>query len=51
MAFPEKHFTAVMGPSGSGTSTLMHVMAGSDGLTQVRAWIGDTELSDLTTST
>ncbi|MEQ4205860.1 ABC transporter ATP-binding protein [Actinopolymorpha sp. B9G3] len=40
-------FTAVMGPSGSGKSTLMHVMAGLDAPTRGRAWIGDTEITDL----
>ena len=40
-------FTAIMGPSGSGKSTLMHIMAGLDDPTQGRAWIGDTEITDL----
>jgi putative ABC transport system ATP-binding protein len=40
-------FTAIMGPSGSGKSTLMHIMAGLDGATSGRAWIGNTELTDL----
>jgi len=40
-------FTAIMGPSGSGKSTLMHVMAGLDAATSGRAWIGDTDITDL----
>jgi putative ABC transport system ATP-binding protein len=40
-------FTAIMGPSGSGKSTLMHVMAGLDSPTSGRAWLGDTEITDL----
>ncbi len=40
-------FTAIMGPSGSGKSTLMHIMAGLDAPTSGRAWIGDTEITDL----
>ncbi|MET4782297.1 ABC transporter ATP-binding protein [Glaciihabitans sp. UYNi722] len=40
-------FTAIMGPSGSGKSTLMHIMAGLDTATSGRAWLGDTEITDL----
>lgn len=40
-------FTAVMGPSGSGKSTLMHIMAGLDSPTTGRAWLGDTEITQL----
>jgi putative ABC transport system ATP-binding protein len=40
-------FTAIMGPSGSGKSTLMHVMAGLDSATSGRAWLGDTEITQL----
>ena len=40
-------FTAIMGPSGSRKSTLMHVMAGLDAPTAGRAWIGDTEITAL----
>ncbi|BDV29677.1 ABC transporter ATP-binding protein [Microbacterium terricola] len=40
-------FTAIMGPSGSGKSTLMHIMAGLDAPTTGRAWIGDTDITDL----
>ncbi len=39
--------TAIMGPSGSGNSTLMHVMAGLDTPTSGQAWIGGTELSTM----
>jgi putative ABC transport system ATP-binding protein len=40
-------FTAVMGPSGSGQSTLMHSLAGLDRLTSGTVRIGDTDLDDL----
>ena len=40
-------FTAIMGPSGSGKSTLMHIMAGLDSATSGRAWIGDTEITEM----
>jgi putative ABC transport system ATP-binding protein len=40
-------FTAIMGPSGSGKSTLMHIMAGLDSATTGRAWLGDTEITNL----
>lgn len=40
-------FTAIMGPSGSGKSTLMHIMAGLDAPTSGRAWLGDTDITDL----
>jgi putative ABC transport system ATP-binding protein len=40
-------FTAIMGPSGSGKSTLMHIMAGLDTATGGRAWLGDTDITEL----
>src|SRR6185312_8960701 len=40
-------FTAIMGPSGSGKSPLMHIMAGLDTPTSGRAWLGDTDITDL----
>lgn len=40
-------FTAIMGPSGSGKSTLMHIMAGLDTATSGSAWLGDTEITEL----
>ncbi|WP_150308980.1 ABC transporter ATP-binding protein [Planctomonas psychrotolerans] len=40
-------FTAIMGPSGSGKSTLMHIMAGLDSPTEGRAWLGDTDITNL----
>src|SRR6478736_3034207 len=43
-------FTAIMGPSGSGKSTLMHIMAGLDSPTSGRAWLGDTEITELSDS-
>ena len=43
-------FTAIMGPSGSGKSTLMHIMAGLDSPTAGRAWLGDTDITELSDS-
>ena len=43
-------FTAIMGPSGSGKSTLMHIMAGLDTPSTGRAWLGDTEITELSDS-
>ena len=40
-------FTAIMGPSGSGQSTLMHTVAGLDGLTSGSVHIGDVDLTTL----
>ena len=40
-------FTAIMGPTGSGKSTLMQCMAGLDRLTSGQSWIGDVELTGL----
>lgn len=45
--FARNAFTAIMGPSGSGKSTLMHTMAGLDSATSGSAFIGDTDMSQL----
>lgn len=45
--FGRNQFTAIMGPSGSGKSTLMHTMAGLDSATSGAAFIGDTNMSQL----
>lgn len=45
--FERGKFTAIMGPSGSGTSTLLHCIAGLDSLTPGRAYIGDVDFSSL----
>ena len=45
--FARHEFTAIMGPSGSGTSTLMHLMAGLDAASGGSAYIGETDLSQL----
>lgn len=45
--FARNTFTAIMGPSGSGKSTLMHTMAGLDSATSGSAFIGDTDMSQL----
>src|SRR4029453_785054 len=44
---PAGRFTAVMGPAGSGKSTLMHCLAGLDDLTLGQVFIGDVELNRL----
>jgi putative ABC transport system ATP-binding protein len=44
---PMGGFTAVMGPSGSDKSTLMHCLAGLDDLTEGRVFVGDVELGVL----
>ncbi|WP_189971646.1 ABC transporter ATP-binding protein [Streptomyces violascens] len=40
-------FVAIMGPSGSGESTLMHCLAGLDTATSGHAFIGETEITRL----
>jgi putative ABC transport system ATP-binding protein len=40
-------FTAIMGPSGSGKSSLLHCLAGLDTLTSGRIWLHDTEITAL----
>ena len=45
--FHAQEFTAIMGPRGSGKSTLMHSVAGLDTLTSGSVFIGDTDLSKL----
>ena len=47
VGFARHEFTAIMGPSGSGKSTLMHVMAGLDAASGGSAYIGETDLSQL----
>src|SRR2546430_12825737 len=42
--FPSRRLTAVMGPSGSGKSSLMHCLAGLDRVTSGEIWVGDTAL-------
>src|SRR6204780_1767441 len=45
--FESGRFTAVMGPSGSGKSSLMHCMAGLDTPTSGRTFVGDREIGHL----
>lgn len=45
--FARHECTAIMGPSGSGKSTLMHLMAGLDAASGGSAYIGETDLSQL----
>jgi putative ABC transport system ATP-binding protein len=44
---PEGRFTAIMGPSGSGTSTLLHCLSGLDRLSSGQASLGCVELGSL----
>jgi putative ABC transport system ATP-binding protein len=44
---PVGQFTAVMGPSGSGTSTLMHILAGLDQPTEGTVTIAGLEISSM----
>jgi putative ABC transport system ATP-binding protein len=45
--FPEGRFTAILGPPGSGKSTLMHCIAGLDRLSSGQASLGCVELGSL----
>ena len=45
--FAAGKLTAIMGPSGSGKSTLLHCQAGLDSLTSGAVFIGDTDLTTL----
>src|SRR5690625_6271956 len=45
--FAAGEFTAIMGPSGSGRSTLMHLLAGRDSATGRQGFLGDTEITSL----
>src|SRR5438128_11177573 len=45
--FPAGRYTAVMGPSESGKSTLLHCIAGLDNLTSGQVFIGDVDLTTL----
>src|SRR3954454_13636178 len=47
LSFPAGQFTAIMGPSGSGESTLMHLLAGLDKPTSGSVVIDGQELSGL----
>ena len=47
VAFEAGRFSAIMGPSGSGKSTLLHCLAALEPLTSGRAYVGDTDLSEL----
>jgi len=45
--FASGHYTAIMGPSGSSKSTLLHCLAGLDRVTSGQVFLGDIEISAL----
>ena len=47
VSFPRGHFTAIMGPSGSGKSNLMHCLAGLDTPTSGTVHVGHIDLTQL----
>ena len=47
VGFPQGELSAIMGPSDSGKSTLLHTMAGLDTVTSGRVFVGETEISGL----
>ena len=47
VAFGRGRFSAVMGPSGSGKSSLLHCLAGLDTVDQGEVWLGDADLGAL----
>jgi putative ABC transport system ATP-binding protein len=47
VSFETGRFSAIMGPSGSGKSTLLHCLAALEPLTSGKAFIGGTDLSEL----
>ena len=47
VGFARSHLTAIMGPSGSVKSTLLHCLAGLDTLTSGRVFVGDVDLTTL----
>jgi len=48
VGFARGCFTAIMGPSGSGKSSLLHCLAGLDKLTSGRSYVGEVDLASLT---
>lgn len=50
VAFERGRFSSIMGPSGSGKSTLLHCLAALEPLTSGKAFIGGTDLSELSDS-
>ncbi|MFD4669803.1 ABC transporter ATP-binding protein [Lentzea sp. NPDC058450] len=47
VGFERGRFTAIMGPSGSGKSSLLHCLAGLDGVTSGRVLVGGTDITAL----
>lgn len=47
IGFERGRFTALMGPAGSGKSTLMHCLAGLEQPTSGEVWLGETEITKL----
>src|SRR5262245_17327651 len=51
LEIPKGSFTCIIGPSGHGKSTLMHLLGGLDRPSQGRVWLDDTEISTLDNNT
>ncbi|OGU13538.1 MAG: ABC transporter ATP-binding protein [Geobacteraceae bacterium GWC2_53_11] len=50
LEIPQGSFTCIVGPSGHGKSTLMHLIGGLDRPTDGKVYIGDTEISRISNS-
>lgn len=50
LEIPKGSFTCIVGPSGHGKSTLMHLLGGLDRPSEGKVWLDDTEISALDNS-